>query len=99
VIVATGGSDPAKVAKAATATIPVVSVSAADPIRAGVVMSFNRPGGNITGVSLLGSALEAKRLELLHEMVPGASPIGVLLNPKYPDFDLQLRELQDAANV
>jgi putative ABC transport system substrate-binding protein len=99
VIVATGGSEPAKVAKAATATIPIVFISAADPVRAGVVISFNRPGGNITGVSLLGSALEAKRLELLHEMVPGASPIGVLLNPKYPDFDLQLRELQDAANV
>jgi putative tryptophan/tyrosine transport system substrate-binding protein len=99
VIVATGGSEPAKVAKAATATIPIVFISAADPVRAGVVISFNRPGGNITGVSLLGSALEAKRLELLHEMVPGTSPIGVLLNPKYPDFDLELRELQDAANV
>ena len=99
VIVAAGGSEPAKVAKAATATIPIVFVSAADPVKAGVVISFNRPGGNITGVSLLGSALEAKRLELLHEMVPGASPIGVLLNPRYPDFDLELRELQDAANV
>ena len=99
VIVATGGSEPAKVAKAATATIPIVFISAADPVRAGVVISFNRPGGNITGVSLLGSALEAKRLELLHEMVPGASPIGVLLNPKYPDFDLELRQLQEAANV
>jgi putative tryptophan/tyrosine transport system substrate-binding protein len=99
VIVAIGGSEPAKVAKAATAAIPIVFVSAADPVRAGVVTSFNRPGGNITGVSLLGSALEAKRLELLHEMVPGASPVGVLLNPKYPDFDLELHELQDAANV
>jgi putative ABC transport system substrate-binding protein len=99
VIVATGGSEPAKVAQAATATIPIVFVSAADPVRAGVVTSFNRPGGNITGVSLLGSALEAKRLELLHQMVPGASPLGVLLNPKYPDFDLELHELQDAANV
>ena len=99
VILATGGSEPAKIAKAATSAIPIVFVSAADPVRAGIVTSFNRPGGNITGVSLLGSALEAKRLELLHEMVPGASPIGVLLNPKYPDFDLELRELQDAANV
>jgi putative ABC transport system substrate-binding protein len=99
VILAAGGSEPAKVAKAATATIPIVFVSAADPIKAGVVISFNRPGGNITGVSLLGSALEAKRLELLHEMLPGASPIGVLLNPKYPDFELQLRQLQEAANM
>ena len=99
VILATGGSEPAKIAKAATSAIPIVFVSAADPVRAGIVTSFNRPGGNITGVSLLGSALEAKRLELLHQMVPGDSPIGVLLNPKYPDFDVELRELQDAANV
>jgi putative tryptophan/tyrosine transport system substrate-binding protein len=99
VIVAIGGSEPAKVAKAATTTIPIVFVSAADPVRAGIVTSFNRPGGNITGVSLLGSALEAKRLELLHQMVPGDSPIGVLLNPKYPDFDLELRELEEAAKV
>jgi putative ABC transport system substrate-binding protein len=99
VIVATGGSEPVKVVQAATATIPIVFVSAADPVRAGVVTSFNRPGGNITGVSLLGSALEAKRLELLHQMIPGTSPIGILLNPKYPDFDLELHELQDAANV
>lgn len=99
VIVAIGGSEPAKVAKSATTAVPIVFVSAADPVRAGIVTSFNRPGGNITGVSLLGSALEAKRLELLHEMVPGVSPIGVLLNPKYPDFDLELRELQEAASV
>jgi ABC-type uncharacterized transport system substrate-binding protein len=99
VIVAAGGSEPVKVVQAATTTIPIVFVSGADPVRAGVVSSFNRPGGNITGVSLLGSALEAKRLELLHQMVPGNSPIGILLNPKYPDFDLELRELQDAANA
>jgi putative tryptophan/tyrosine transport system substrate-binding protein len=61
-ILAGGGSDPAKAAKAATATIPIVFVSAADPIAAGIVTSLNRPGGNITGVSMLGSTLEAKRL-------------------------------------
>ena len=99
VMVAAGGSEPVKVVQAAAATIPIVFVSGADPVRAGVVSSFNRPGGNITGVSLLGSALEAKRLELLHQMVPGTSLIGILLNPKYPDFDLELRELQEAANA
>ncbi len=99
VIVASGGSEPAKVAKAATSVIPIVLVSGADPVRAGIVTSFNRPEGNITGVSLLGSALEAKRLALLHEMVPGVSPLGVLLNPKYPDFDLELHEVQDAAKM
>jgi putative tryptophan/tyrosine transport system substrate-binding protein len=98
-ILAGGGSDPAKVARAATATIPIIFVSAADPIAAGIVTSLNRPGGNITGVSMLGSTLEAKRLGLLHEIIPGAAPIGVLVNPKYPDVDLQLRELQEAARL
>jgi putative tryptophan/tyrosine transport system substrate-binding protein len=97
VIVAVGGSDPARVAKAATDTIPIVFGSAADPIKAGLVASLNRPGGNVTGVSMIGSALEAKRLDLLQQLVPGAAPIGVLVDPKYPDADLQLRELQEAA--
>ena len=99
VILAAGGSDPAKAAKAATATIPVLFISAADPVKAGIVTSFSRPEGNTTGVSLLGSTLEAKRLGLLHEIVPGAASIGVLVNPKYPDADLQLRELQEAAGL
>jgi putative ABC transport system substrate-binding protein len=99
VILAGGGSDPAKAAKAATAKIPIVFVSAADPVKAGLIASFNRPGGNLTGVSLLGSALEAKRLGLLHQLVPGPAPIAVLVNPKYPDADLQQRELQQAASL
>jgi ABC-type uncharacterized transport system substrate-binding protein len=98
-ILAAGGSEPAKVAKAATNTIPIVFVSAADPIAAGIVTSLSQPGGNITGVSMLGSALEAKRLGLLHEIVPGPAPIGVLVDPKYPDADLQVRELQEAADL
>ncbi len=99
VLVAAGGSEPARVAKAASATIPIVFVSAADPVKAGVVTSFSRPGGNITGVSLLGSVLEAKRLELLHQLVPGDGLIGALVNPKYPDADLQLVELHNGASV
>lgn len=86
-------------AKAATTTIPIVFESAADPVRAGLVASPNRPGGNVTGVSLLGSALEAKRLGIMHQLVPGAAAIGVLVNPKYPDADLQMRELQEAAET
>jgi putative ABC transport system substrate-binding protein len=77
--------------------IPIVFTSAADPIKAGLVASFNRPGGNITGVHLIGSALERKRLELLHELVPKAVLIGVLINPKNPDANVQLRELEEAA--
>jgi putative ABC transport system substrate-binding protein len=97
VILTAGGSDPAKLAKTATATIPIIFVTAADPVRAGVVGSLNRPGGNITGVSLIGSALEAKRLELLHQLVSGNALIGALVNPKYPDADLQVRQLEEAA--
>jgi putative tryptophan/tyrosine transport system substrate-binding protein len=95
VIVAGGGTAPAQAAKAATAAIPMVFVSAADPIKA----SLSRPGGNVTGVSLVGSALEAKRLGLLHQLVPGATMIGVLVNPNYPDANSQLRELQEAATA
>ena len=87
------------VAKAATTEIPIVFVSTGDPVTAGIVKSFNRPGGNVTGVGLLGSELETKRLELLHQLVPGTTPIGVLVNPTNPAADLQLRELQEAAGV
>lgn len=93
------GIDPAKVAKAATTTLPIVFLSDFDPVNAGLVTSLNRPGGNITGVSLLGTALEAKRLGLLHELIPGTTPIGVLLDPGFSDVDLQLRELEDAASA
>jgi putative ABC transport system substrate-binding protein len=97
VIVAAGGTDPAKAVKAATATIPIVFLSAADPVNAGIVASLNHPGGNITGVMMLGSALEVKRLGLLNEIIPGAAPVGVLVNPGYPDADRERREVQEAA--
>jgi putative tryptophan/tyrosine transport system substrate-binding protein len=99
VIFAAGGTDPAKAAKAASATIPIVFTSAADPVKGGIVTSLNQPGGNVTGVSILGSALEAKRLGLLHEIVPTAASIGVLVDPTYPDADLELREAQEAASA
>ena len=87
------------VAKAATTEIPIVFVSTGDPVTAGIVKSFNRPGGNVTGVGLLGAELESKRLGLLHQLVSGPAPIGVLVNPKNPAANLQLRELQEAAGV
>jgi len=96
-IIAAGGSDPAKAAMAATSTIPIVFVSAADPIKAGIVQSLNRPGGNVTGVALIGSALEPKRLEYLSRLAPGGSPIGALVNPGYPDIELQVAEITRAA--
>ena len=99
VAVIAANTPTAPVAKAATTEIPIVFVSTGDPVMLGLVTSFNRPGGNVTGVGLLGSELETKRLELLHQLVPGATPIGVLVNPTNPAADLQLRELQAAAGV
>ena len=87
------------VAKAATTEIPIVFVSTGDPVMAGIVTRLNRPGGNVTGVGLLGPELETKRLELLHQFIPGTTPIGVLVNPTNPAANLQLRGLQNAAGV
>ncbi|WP_422279388.1 ABC transporter substrate binding protein [Bradyrhizobium sp.] len=83
---AVGGGDPARVAKAATSTIPIAFVSAADPVKTGLVVSLNRPEGNVTGASLIGSALEAKRLELL-EVLPGSEIVclsGLIRNDIRP---------------
>jgi putative ABC transport system substrate-binding protein len=99
VIFAVGGTAPAHAAKAATSTIPIVFISASDPIKAGLVSSLNRPGGNVTGVSLIGSELEAKRLALLHQLLPAAATISVLINPTYPDADRERRELLQAADT
>jgi putative ABC transport system substrate-binding protein len=95
-IVAAGGSDPGRAAKAATSRIPVVFITAADPIKAGLVASLSRPEGNVTGISMIGSTLEAKRLELLHEMLPQTTTFGVLINPKYPDAKAQRQEVEEA---
>jgi putative ABC transport system substrate-binding protein len=95
-IIAAGGTDPARAAKAATSTIPIVFVSAADPVRAGLVASLSRPEGNVTGINMIGAMLEAKRLELLREVVPQASIIGVLINSKYPAAKIQTQEVQEA---
>lgn len=95
-IIAAGGTDPARAAKAATSSIPIVFVSAADPVRVGLVASLSRPEGNVTGINMIGAALEAKRLELLRELLPQASTIGVLINPKYPAAKIQTQEVQDA---
>jgi len=97
VIVAVAGNAPALAAKAATTSIPIVFVSGGDPVSAGLVASLNRPGGNITGVSWVATALVPKQLELLRRSVGHAPLIGALVNPNYPDHDLQLRELRQGA--
>jgi len=83
-------------AKAATATIPIVFVSAYDPVALGLVTSFNRPGGNATGVYFLDAALEAKRAEIVHELVPKAATIALLVESNFPSAETQSREMQEA---
>jgi putative ABC transport system substrate-binding protein len=98
VICAVGGNAPGKAAKAATSTIPIVFGSGGgDPVNEGLVASLNRPGGNVTGISMTTTALGPKRFELLHQLVPKAEVIGVLTNPNYGDEPLQISELEDAA--
>jgi putative tryptophan/tyrosine transport system substrate-binding protein len=97
VILAAGGPAPARAAMAVTATIPIVFVSASDPVATGLVSSLNRPGGHVTGVSMVSSTIEAKRLEILHELAPKVSTIAVIINPNYPGAKTQSQEVQDAA--
>ena len=99
VILATGSTAPALAAKAATAEIPIVFESGGNPVAAGLVASLNRPSGNVTGITVLFSALVPKRLDLLHQLVPKAAVLGALVNPNYPEADLQRRELQEAAKT
>jgi putative ABC transport system substrate-binding protein len=87
----------ALVAKQTATTIPIVFTAGEDPVKLGLVASLNRPGGNVTGVYLITGGLEAKRLALLHEMVPKATTIGVLIDPNYQAFETQLRDVQGAA--
>jgi putative ABC transport system substrate-binding protein len=87
-------------AKAATQTIPIVVNVGGDPVAIGLVASLNRPGGNVTGVSMLQNAAAAKRLELLHELVPAATSIGFLVNSTNPGFaEAETREVQSAARA
>ena len=97
VIVAAGGAHLE--AKAATSNIPIVFTTPGEPIKEGLVASFNRPGGNATGVSVFTVTLEAKRFELLHELVPKAATIGVLLDPTFSSVDLQSLEVHTAARA
>jgi putative ABC transport system substrate-binding protein len=96
VILAAGSEVSASAAKAATSTIPIVFVST-DPVKAGLVASLNRPGGNATGVHLVTAELEAKRLGLLHELFPGAGTFAVLVDTKFPPAVQQGKDLATAA--
>jgi putative tryptophan/tyrosine transport system substrate-binding protein len=97
VIAATGDTVSALAAKGATTTTSIVFVIGSDPVKEGLVASFNRPGGNITGVTVISSALVSKQFELLHELVPQVTVVGVLLNPSNPNANFELSDLQSAA--
>ena len=98
VIVAPGGMPAAIAAKAATTTIPIVFGTGSDPVQYGLVASLSRPGGNVTGVSAMNVELTAKRLGLLHDLLPGAARFAVLVNPNSPFTESAITDLRKAAS-
>jgi putative ABC transport system substrate-binding protein len=98
VIAATRSSAPALAAKAATSTIPIVFQTGSDPVKDGLVASFNRPGGNITGASRMSLQLVPKRLDVLLQLLPNAKSIGFLVNPNGVQTELQVQEMQQATH-
>jgi ABC-type uncharacterized transport system substrate-binding protein len=99
VIAALGGPVTALAVKAATKTVPFVFITGVDPVKLGLVASFARPGGNATGLNIFITAVEAKRLGLLRELVPTAARIAVIVNPNSPEVDSQLDDVQTAAGA
>ena len=97
VLIATGGTASGLAAKTATTSVPVVFVIGGDPVKLGLVASLNRPGGNLTGVTFFTITLGAKRLGLMHQMLPRAKVIAELVDPQNPSTEGQSRELQDGA--
>jgi putative ABC transport system substrate-binding protein len=97
VIVAAGGEPSALAAKAASAEIPIVFSVGGDPVKTGLVKSLNRPGGNLTGISLLATELEAKRIGILHELRPAAKRLGVLVDRDFEESGMQVLEVTRAA--
>jgi putative ABC transport system substrate-binding protein len=99
VLVGVGGDPSALAAKQATSTIPVVFGMGGDPVTAGLVASFNRPGGNATGFTLLTNLMEPKRVGLLHELVPAVTVVGALVNPHFPPVARQMQEIEAATRT
>jgi putative tryptophan/tyrosine transport system substrate-binding protein len=97
VIAATGGEPSPQSAKAATKTIPIVFTANGDPVGQGLVASLNRPGANITGITLFGTAAASKRVQLIHDLIPQAATIAYLMNPNHPSGELEMSDAQTAA--
>ena len=97
VIAATGGEASGLAAKAATATIPIVFTMGGDPVELGLVVSLNKPGGNVTGVTFIVGDIATKRLGLLRQLVPNATTIAMLVNPNFPATSAEVRDVQAAA--
>jgi putative ABC transport system substrate-binding protein len=94
------GAEPSVLAaKAATSTIPIVFAVGSDPVRMGLVTSYNSPGGNATGVNIFTTNLDVKRLGLLHDLIPSAKSLGILINSKFPYVQDQLSNLQAAVDA
>jgi putative tryptophan/tyrosine transport system substrate-binding protein len=99
-VIMTGGGTPSAVAaKQATSTIPIVFTSVSDPVGLGLIASWARPGGNVTGISAIALELLPKRLELLSDLIPRARVIGLLVNPSFPNWEQQIKDTQEAANT
>jgi putative ABC transport system substrate-binding protein len=98
-IIASGGNVSVMAAKAATSTIPIVFTATADPVESGIVASLGRPGGNVTGIGTLTAELDAKRLELLGELLPGLDVIGALVNQNRPDIERQIAGIESGARA
>src|SRR6516225_10175018 len=99
VILTTGGNVPALVAKGATTTIPIVFLTAADPVSSGLVPSLNRPGSNATGATIIAGLLGAKRLQLVSELSPSARKVGMLFNPNNPQSEPETADVRAAAQL
>jgi putative ABC transport system substrate-binding protein len=97
VIAATGGEPSPLAAKAATTTIPIVCTLGGDPVATGLVASLSRPGGNITGTTIMAVEMGSKRLDIARQLVPGTTAVAMLINPRFPTASAEAREVQDAA--
>src|SRR5262249_8010283 len=97
VLAATGGIASVVAAKAATTAIPIVFTAGTDPVKIGIVPNLNRPGGNVTGVVFFNNMLGPKRLQVLHELAPWATMVGVMVNPKNPNTESDLEDVRSAA--